>query len=181
MNGHSSSQSKVPKAGIWAPAITFFDPETDELDLDSQKKYYKYLSQYLTGLVILGTNAETFLLTRDERATLLKAAREAVGPDYPIMAGVGGHSTKQVLEFINDAAAAKADYALVLPCAYFGKATTAKVINNFYDEVAEKSPLPVVIYKYDPFSLPLHTAQEVLITVTASLVYATAWTSNQTP
>jgi len=147
MNGHTSSSIAVPAAGVWAPAITFFDPETDELDLDSQTKYYKYLSQHLKGLVILGTNAETFLLTRDERATLVKTARDAVGPDYPIMAGVGGHSTKQVLEYINDAAEAKANFALVLPCAYFGKATTAKVISNFYDEIAAKSPLPIVIYK----------------------------------
>lgn len=145
MNG---TTPRVPAAGVWAPAITFFDPHTNEIDRDSQAKYYKYLSQHLTGLVILGTNAETFLLTRDERKTLLKTAREAVGPDYPIMAGVGGHSTKQVLEFIKDAKDAKADYVLVLPCAYFGKATTGKVIERFYDEVAEKSPLPVVIYKY---------------------------------
>ncbi|EMC94737.1 hypothetical protein BAUCODRAFT_558779 [Baudoinia panamericana UAMH 10762] len=148
MNGHASNQPHVPVAGVWAPAITFFDPETDELDLASQTKYYKYLSQHLTGLVILGTNAETFLLTRDERATLLKTAREAVGPDYPMMAGVGGHSTKQVLEYIGDAAAAKADYVLVLPCAYFGRQTTGKVIMNFYDEVATKSPLPIVIYNF---------------------------------
>lgn len=166
MNGHS--QSKVPPAGVWAPAVTFFDPDTDELDLESQKKYYAYLSKYLTGLVILGTNAETFMLTREERAALLKTARESVGPDYPIMAGVGGHSTKQVLEFIKDAAEAKADYVLVLPCAYFGKQTTPKVITNFYDEIAEKryvnhmrksililtpstsqsSPLPIIIYNF---------------------------------
>ncbi|KAK5729168.1 hypothetical protein LTR15_002310 [Elasticomyces elasticus] len=144
----------VPSAGIWAPAITFFDPETDELDLESQAKYFKYLSQHLTGLVILGTNAETFLLTRDERATLLKTARDAVGPDYPIMAGVGGHSTKQVLEYIKDAADAKANYALVLPCAYFGKATTASVVRSFYDEIAAKSPLPIVIYKR-VFDIPI--------------------------
>jgi len=147
MNGHTT-RAAAPAAGVWAPAITFFDPEKDELDLAAQTKYYKYLSQHLTGLVVLGTNAETFLLTREERATLLKTAREAVGPDYPIMAGVGGHSTKQVLEFISDAAAAKANYALVLPCAYFGKATTPKVIMNFYDEVAAKSPLPIVIYNF---------------------------------
>ena len=145
MNGHTS-QPRVPTAGVWAPAVTFFDQETDELDLASQTKYYKYLSQHLTGLVILGTNAETFMLTREERATLLKTAREAVGPHYEIMAGVGGHSTKQVLEFIGDAVAAKADYVLVLPCAYFGPQTSKKVIMNFYDEIAEKSPMPIVIY-----------------------------------
>ncbi|KAK4634642.1 Putative 4-hydroxy-2-oxoglutarate aldolase, mitochondrial [Fulvia fulva] len=144
MNG--STHSNVPPAGIWAPAVTFYD--NDELDLTSQAKYYKYMSKHLTGLVILGTNAETFMLTRDERAALLKTAREAVGDGYPIMAGVGGHSTKQVLEFISDASAAGANYALVLPCAYFGKQTTPKVINTFYSEVAEKSPLPIVIYNF---------------------------------
>ncbi|KAJ9631766.1 hypothetical protein H2203_000166 [Taxawa tesnikishii (nom. ined.)] len=145
-NGHSTL---VPPPGVWAPAVTMFDPSTDELDLSAQKQWYKYLSTSgLTGLVILGTNAETFLLTREERASLLKVARETVGPDYPLMAGVGGHSTKQVLQFINDAVEAKMDYVLVLPPAYFGKATTTKVIENFYDEVAEKSPLPIVIYNF---------------------------------
>lgn len=147
MNGHAPTP-RVPTAGVWAPAVTFFNPETDELDLDAESKYYKYLSQHLTGLVILGTNAETFMLTREERATLLKTARQAVGPDYEIMAGVGGHSTKQVLEFIGDAVEAKADYVLVLPCAYFGPQTSKKVIMNFYDEIASKSPLPIVVYNF---------------------------------
>src|SRR2546423_4225354 len=89
--------STVPKPGVWCPAVTFFNPATDELDLQAQSKYYSYLSRSgLTGLVILGTNAETLLLTREERAALLATARKAVGPNYPIMAGVGWHSTKQV-------------------------------------------------------------------------------------
>lgn len=140
---------RVPEPGIWAPAITFFNHSTDELDLASQKTWYTYLSKTgLRGLVILGTNAETFLLTRSERSTLLHLAREAVGPSYPLMAGVGGHSTKQVLEFIADAADAGANYALVLPPAYFGKQTTPSVIKRFYDTVAQKSPLPIVIYNF---------------------------------
>ena len=64
------------------------------------------------------------------------------------MAGVSGHSTVQVLEFIADAAAQGADYALVLPCAYFGKQTTPAVVDRFYSEVAERSVLPVVIYNF---------------------------------
>ncbi|KAH0384136.1 aldolase, partial [Aureobasidium melanogenum] len=141
--------SKVPPPGVWAPAITFFDPTADDLDLSSQKAYYNYLSKSgLTGLVILGTNAETFLLTRNERASLLKCAREAVGPEYPIMAGVGGHSTKQVLEYIEDAAHAGADYVLVLPPRYFGPATTEVVVRNFYAQVAKASALPIVLYNF---------------------------------
>lgn len=138
--------SVSPPPGVWAPAITFYD--NDELDLVSQAKYFYYLSQHLTGLVILGTNAETFLLTREERALLLQTARSAVGPDYPLMAGVGGHSTKQVLEYIEDAATAGANYALVLPCAYFGKATTPAIVQGFYAELARGSPLPLLIYNF---------------------------------
>jgi dihydrodipicolinate synthase/N-acetylneuraminate lyase len=140
---------KVPPGGVWAPAITFFNHKTDTLDTDSQAKYYAYLSKTgLAGLVVLGTNSETFLLTREERKTLLVTARQAVGDTYPIMAGVSGHGTKQVLEFISDAAEAGANYALLLPPAYFGKQTTKEVILDFFDDVARESPLPIVIYNF---------------------------------
>lgn len=145
--GPKTPKPSTPPSGIWAPALTFFTHANDTLDLAAQKQYFTYLSKHLTGLVILGTNAETFLLTREERAALLKCAREAVGPDYPLMAGVGGHSTKQVLEYISDAAEAGMDYVLVLPCAYFGKAT-GKVVSNFYEAVVAGSPLPVVLYNF---------------------------------
>ncbi|KAL2802715.1 GTP cyclohydrolase N terminal-domain-containing protein [Aspergillus granulosus] len=144
-----SQQPHVPKAGVWCPAVTYFDHATDTIDLESQKKYYAYLSKTgLAGLVILGTNSEAFLLTREERAQLIAAAREAVGPDFPLMAGVGAHSTKQVLELAADAAAAGANYLLVLPPAYFGKATTPAVIKRFFADVARKAPLPVVVYNF---------------------------------
>lgn len=145
----SKSPGLIPPSGVWCPAVTFFEPETDVLDLVSQRKYYAHLSTTgLAGLVILGTNAEAFLLTREERFRLIQAARQAVGPAFPIMAGVGAHSTCQVLELINDAAQAGANYVLLLPAAYFGKATTPDVIHAFYDQVAQASPLPIVIYNF---------------------------------
>lgn len=141
--------SKIPPAGVWCPAVTMFNPNTDELDLDAQAKYYSYLSKTgLAGLVILGTNAEALLLTREERKTLIATARAATGPSFPIMAGVGAHSTKQVLEHIADAADAGADYVLCLPPGYFGKATTPAVIHRFFDDVAARSALPIVIYNF---------------------------------
>uniref|UniRef100_L2GHC6 Dihydrodipicolinate synthetase n=1 Tax=Colletotrichum fructicola (strain Nara gc5) TaxID=1213859 RepID=L2GHC6_COLFN len=96
------SPSKVPPNGVWAPAVTLFNPETDELDLEAQTKYYSYLSK--TGLAGL------------------------------------------VLELLSDAAEAGANSALVLPPAYFGKQTTPAVID--LDEVATKSPIPIVIYNF---------------------------------
>jgi 4-hydroxy-2-oxoglutarate aldolase len=139
--------SPTPAPGVWAPTVTFYDPTTGQLDLDAQERYNRYLSKSgLSGLVVLGTNGEAFLLTREERAQLIANARKAVGPDFPLMASVSAFSTIQVLEYIDDAHKAGADYALLLPPCYYGKATTPVVISNFFAEVAEKSPLPIVIY-----------------------------------
>ncbi|TVY20218.1 putative mitochondrial 4-hydroxy-2-oxoglutarate aldolase [Lachnellula arida] len=124
--------ASVPPFGVWCPAVTFFNHSTDTLDLPSQKQYYQYLSTTgLAGLVILGTNAEAFLLTREERSALISTARQA-----------------QVLELVADAAKAGANYILVLPPAYFGKATTNAVVERFYDDVAAASPLPIIIYNF---------------------------------
>lgn len=139
----------VPASGVWCPAVTFFNHADDTLDLASQKQYDTYLSKSgLAGLVVLGTNAEAFLLIREERFQLIQTAREAVDPSFPLMAGCGAHSTKQVIELISDAAKAGANYVLVLPPAYFGKATTPAVIERFYADVSKSSPLPIIIYNF---------------------------------
>ena len=153
----------VPKPGCYVPSITFFDPETDQLDLVSQKKYFSYLANTgLKGLVVLGTNAETFLLNRSERKTLLEVARQAVLASYPIIAGVGGHSTSQVLEFISDAHAAGANFVLLLPCAYFGKQTTYAVVKRFYAQVAAQSQLPIIIYNFPAVCNGLDLDSEII-------------------
>ncbi|TPX12624.1 uncharacterized protein E0L32_000801 [Thyridium curvatum] len=142
-------RAPVPPSGVWTPAVTFINPDTDELDLAAQEKYYAYLSKTgLAGLIVLGTNAEAFLLTREERRALVQTARKAVGPDYHVMAGVGAHSTKQVLQYIADAAEAGANSVLVLPPAYFGKATTPEVVERFFADVSAASSLPIVIYNF---------------------------------
>ena len=46
MNGSSRSFA-VPEAGVYVPAITFFD-EHDKLCLDAQAKYFAYLAN--TGI-----------------------------------------------------------------------------------------------------------------------------------
>ncbi|KAG6009487.1 hypothetical protein E4U54_008549 [Claviceps lovelessii] len=138
----------VPPAGVWCPAVTCFTQD-DELDLDVQSKYFSHLARSgLAGLVVMGTNSEAMLLTREERSQLISTARAAAGPDFPIMAGVGAHSTKQTLELAQDAARCGANYLLVLPPAYFGKATTLSTVSRFFAEIAAKAPLPVIIYNF---------------------------------
>lgn len=143
-----ASVAPIPPSGVWTPSVTLFDPSTDALDLESQQKYFSYLAHRtgLTGLVILGTNAETFLLTREERKQLLALAKEVVkgggggggggrGKKVKIMAGVGGHSLAQVKEYIDEALEVGGmEYLLVLPPGYFG--ASREVVEGFYAEVS---------------------------------------------
>lgn len=139
----------VPSPGVWCPAVTFFDHATDKPDYDAQALYYAHLARSgLTGLITMGSNAEAFLLTREERYELTALARKTIGPDFPLMCGIGAHSTAQTLQLAEDAAKAGANYALVLPPAYFGKATSMAVVKRFFAEISLKSPLPIVIYNF---------------------------------
>lgn len=53
-----------------------------------------------------------------------------------------------MLSYIQDAYDAGANYALVLPAAYFGKQTTPEVVKGFFGRVAEESKLPIVVYNF---------------------------------
>jgi 2-keto-3-deoxy-L-rhamnonate aldolase len=82
------------------------------------------------------------------------------------MAGVGAHSTKQTLELAQDAADAGANYLLVLPPAYFGKATNMNVVKRFFSEVAAKSPLPVVLYNFPGVCNGVDMDSETIVAIT---------------
>lgn len=139
---------KPPPPGVYTPAVTFFSPSTGLIDSAAQSTYFAYLSRCVTGIVVLGSNAEAMLLTRSERAHLVALARAAVPPGYPLLVGISGHSVVQTIEYAGDALAAGADYGLLLPAAYYGAATSKEVVAAFYDDVARGTELPLVVYNF---------------------------------
>lgn len=62
--------------------------------------------------------------------------------------GCNGGCTEAVINDIVAAAKAEADYALVLVPSYFHFAMTTDAINEFFLEVADRSPIPIVIYNF---------------------------------
>lgn len=95
---------------------------------------------------------EAIHLSRAERRQLIIAARRALDrtglPDVPLIVGTGGASTRETIELTNEAAAAGADYAIVIMSGYFAGALAGNksAQKAFWTEVAEKSPIPVMIY-----------------------------------
>jgi dihydrodipicolinate synthase/N-acetylneuraminate lyase len=86
---------------------------------------------------------------RSERIQVIKALREAMDEinlqQTPIVAGVGATSTRETIQLAQDAAAAGADFVLVVPPGYFAGVLKGNptAMRNFFVDVAASSPLPV--------------------------------------
>ena len=102
---------------------------------------------------------EAHHLSHPERTTLIHSARRALDEagfnDVPIIAGAGAGSTRETVELCKEASAAGADAVIVIISGYFAGALVGngngKALKAFWSEVAEKSPVPVVIYNCELF------------------------------
>lgn len=154
-NGHpnGSTARRALRSGIYAPTMTFFDKETEDLDLQTIKKHAIRLAKAgLVGLVTMGSNGEAVHLTRDEKSAVTKATREALDEagfnDVPVIAGCTESSVRSTVELCKEAAAAGAEYSLILPPAYYRAQVNEALIFDYYTAVAKQSPLPIILYNY---------------------------------
>ena len=147
-----AAKAKPLPKGVYTPVLSLYkNTPRQELDLDAMYKHCQYLvkgGQH--GLVYQGTNGEAVLLNTQERKDVIRTVRRAVNDlgavNYPIVAGISGQSTHESIALSQDAAEAGADFGLLLPPSYWAKAVTQDVLLGFYREVADNSPIPIVIY-----------------------------------
>lgn len=147
----------IPPTGVYVPVPTFFLPGTGSsslqpaVDVATQTKHSVFLAKSgIRGLVLLGSTGEAIHLTKPERFELVAGVRKGLDdggfPDYPIMAGVLTNGVDETLEWLEDYARAGAQWGLVLAPGYFGKAANQENIKRWYTLVADKSPLPILMY-----------------------------------
>ncbi|CCM00845.1 uncharacterized protein FIBRA_02887 [Fibroporia radiculosa] len=153
-NGAAHPVSRPLTAGIYAPIPTFFLPESEDLDLDSLRTHVVRAAKAGVRPLIAGSMGEALHLTHSERVTIIKAARQALDgaglEQIPIIAGTGTGSTRETVELCKEAAAAGADYTIVIASGYYAGvlAGNKRALKAFWTEIAEKSPIPVLIYNY---------------------------------
>ncbi|WP_406860200.1 4-hydroxy-tetrahydrodipicolinate synthase [Streptomyces sp. HUAS MG47] len=96
------------------------------------------------GLVLNGTTGESPTTSDAEKAALIRAVREAVGPGPALVAGVGTADTRHTVELARQAEDAGADGLLVIP-PYYSRPPQAAVEAHFL-KVADATGLPVMLY-----------------------------------
>ena len=151
--------------GVLAPVITNFHEKSEDLDVAAfTRNVHALVSAGLHGIVVCGSTGEAALLSDDERRVLLDAARGATPRDRMLIMGAGAESTRQTLKRCTDAKAAGADAVLVVAPHYYSNAMTIEALRVHYRAVADKSPLPVILYnipKYMHFALPPELVSEL--------------------
>ena len=100
----------------------------------------------LTGLVVLGSNGEAPQLEDAEADWMIDIVRSEVPSQRPLIAGTGRESTKATIAATKRAAAAGVDAVLVRTPSFFKPQMTADVFERHYLEVADASPVPVLLY-----------------------------------
>ena len=131
MTSTIASKAKPLPPGVYCPVLSIYDT-TPAQDID--RKYW-------TVAVLLAPSEKQDLI-REAR----KAALDLGFPNYPLVAGISGHSTRESIQLAKDAASAGADFGLLLPPCFWAKAVNKDVILGFYRDVADASPIPVMIY-----------------------------------
>ncbi|KAL1870790.1 hypothetical protein VTK73DRAFT_2514 [Phialemonium thermophilum] len=164
----SVSAAKSFPPGIHVPSLTWFrDDATQEIDWDVQTKHLEFLANSgLHGIVIAGTNGEAVTLTKEEKQRLVRTARAAVEKsgrtDVTITMGCGGQCTRDVIAETKLAQAAGAEFALVLVPSYFHFAMNEDAIVAFFEELADASPIPVLIYNFPGVAAGLDVNSDML-------------------
>jgi 4-hydroxy-tetrahydrodipicolinate synthase len=131
--------------GVFTAMATPF-AESGAVDSEGARRLAAHLMEHGShGLVLAGSTGECPTLTDGETIDLLRAVRNEVGDDIPIVVGTGTNDTRHSSELTKMAADASADASLVV-VPYYNKPTPAGIRAHFETVAAAVPDLPMIMY-----------------------------------
>ncbi|CAI7654598.1 unnamed protein product [Penicillium discolor] len=134
------------RPGVYAPTMTFFDAQTEELDIASIRRHAVRLAKAgLVGLVTMGSNGEAVHLSREERMTVNRETRSALDEagfsNVPVISGASENSIRGTIDLCKEVAASGGDY-------YRTAVGNDETLYEYFTAVADGSPVPIILYNY---------------------------------
>ncbi len=115
------------------------------VDVDALQRIVEYnISGGVDYLVVLGTTAEAATLTFEEKELVKSTVISVNNNRVPLVLGVGGNNTAEVISQLNEENLKGFD-AILSVSPYYNKPTQEGIYQHFKC-IAEKSPLPVILY-----------------------------------
>jgi 4-hydroxy-tetrahydrodipicolinate synthase len=108
----------------------------------------RVVNHVITGgvnyIVVMGTTGESATLTKDEKKAIISYVVEVTDNRVPLVIGIGGNNTQDVINCIRHSNLTKVDGILsVAP--YYNKPNQRGLIQHF-KAIATSSPVPVILY-----------------------------------
>ena len=142
--------------GVFPPIPTPFNTNGD-IDLDRLRDNLdRWNEQPLSGYVVGGSNGEFVSLTPDERVEVVQVAGVTIPSDRLLIAGSGMESTRATVDLTLQMAEVGADAVIVVTPSYYKRFMSAAALENHYRQVADVSPVPIILY-----SVPANTGVDL--------------------
>jgi len=150
--------------GVFAAVTTPFYPDERVYYRKLEANIARYSRSLLAGMVVLGSTGEAPALDDTETKEVLRIAADAAAPDKVLIAGLNRESLHSVLHLAETAAVAQYDAVLVRTPTYYSTQMTPEVVANYFRAVADRSPLPVILYNIPrcvPYQIPVEMVAEL--------------------
>lgn len=95
-------------------------------------------------IVLLGTTGESVTMSKQEKKALIEFAVEKISGRVPLVVGIGGNNTSEVVLTIHGTPMKNVD-AILSVCPYYNKPNQEGIYQHF-KSIAEASPVPVILY-----------------------------------
>ncbi len=130
--------------GVIAAMITLFD-ENENVDVKRTEALVDFLiDKGIDGFYLTGSTGEGFLMTGEERKLVVETVINRVAGRKPVIVHVGDIGTKKSIDLAHHAYEAGADAVSSVPPFYWK--FNAEDIYNYYKDISEATPLPMIIY-----------------------------------
>jgi 4-hydroxy-2-oxoglutarate aldolase len=143
--------TKIDLHGVFPPITTPFVNGNIAYD-KLASNVEKWNLTGLKGYVVLGSNGEYVSLSEEEKRAVVDTVVQSAADKMPIIAGTGCECTAETLRLTEDCAKLGAHAALVVtPHYYAGRMGEAALVRH-YSEVADHSPIPILVYNVPKFT-----------------------------
>lgn len=143
--------------------VALITPFNDDLSIDFASLERLIEHQIAGGmdyLVSLGTTGETATLSLDEKKQVWKFTAEKVAGRVPLVAGIGGNNTQEVVHDMK--AADLKGYSAILSVSPYYNKPTQEGIYQHYKAISENSPLPIILYNVPGRTASLISVETVI-------------------
>lgn len=149
---------------LYGTGVALVTPFNEKLEIDykSLGKLLRHTARGVDYYVAMGTTGEASTVTSDEKKEILNFIRENNESKLPVVLGIGGNNTQEILYTIASTDFKKID-AILSVSPYYSKPSQEGIYQHF-KAIAKASPVPVILY-----NVPGRTASNMTADTTLRL------------